>query len=101
MINLHACGHNWIAATTVGAGLALARLKDCFSGTIVVIGTPAEEGPSRKPDMIAAGVFDDIDAAFQMHLYEESNLKARALALGNIQFEFIGRASHAAVHPED
>jgi len=97
----HACGHNWIAATTVGAGLALAKMKDAFSGTVSVIGTPAEEGPSRKPDMIDAGIFDDVDAAFQMHLYEESNLKGRALALGNIQFEFIGRASHAAVHPED
>ena len=97
----HACGHNWIAAITAGAGIALAKMKEQFSGTVSVIGTPAEEGPSRKPDMIAAGIFDDVDAAFQMHLYEESNLKARALALGSMEFEFIGRASHAAVHPEE
>ena len=97
----HACGHNWIAAITAGAGIALAKMKEQFSGTVAVIGTPAEEGPSRKPDMIEAGVFDDVDAAFQMHLYEESNLKGRALALGSMEFEFIGRASHAAVHPEE
>lgn len=95
----HACGHNWIAATTVGAGLALASLKDQFHGTVVVIGTPAEETVGRKIDLANSGAFDDIDAAFQMHLYENTNLKARALAMDSVEFEFKGRASHAAVYP--
>ncbi|QIB67900.1 M20 family metallopeptidase [Aminipila butyrica] len=95
----HACGHNWIAATTVGAGLALAKLKDSFKGKVVVIGTPAEETTGRKIDLANSGAFDDIDAAFQMHLYENSNLRGRALAMDSVEFEFIGKASHAAVHP--
>ena len=39
--NAHACGHNWIAATTLGAAIGLATLDENFNGTIVVIGTPA------------------------------------------------------------
>lgn len=97
----HACGHNWIAATTVGAALALSKLKSSFNGRIVVIGTPAEETTGRKIDLANNGAFDDIDAAFQMHLYENSNLKGRALAMDSVEFEFIGKASHAAVYPYD
>src|SRR6478736_7479400 len=40
----HACGHNVIAASAVGAGLALAPLVDDLGITLSVIGTPAEEG---------------------------------------------------------
>ena len=38
----HACGHNIIAATAVGAGLALAPLVDDLDLRISIIGTPAE-----------------------------------------------------------
>src|SRR5680860_1208774 len=40
----HACGHNIIAATAVGAFLALARLQPDLGGSVELIGTPAEEG---------------------------------------------------------
>src|SRR3989442_704191 len=41
----HACGHNVIATAGVGAGAALATLRDKLpKGRIQVIGTPAEEG---------------------------------------------------------
>ena len=40
----HACGHNIIAASSVGAGLALASVLDETGGEVQVIGTPAEEG---------------------------------------------------------
>ncbi|MCW2900381.1 MAG: peptidase, partial [Streptosporangiaceae bacterium] len=39
----HACGHNLIAAITVGAARALAPLADAAGLTIEVYGTPAEE----------------------------------------------------------
>ncbi|RVU54243.1 M20 family peptidase [Anaerosphaera multitolerans] len=97
----HACGHNWIAASTVGAAILLAKDKELFKGTIVVFGTPAEETTGRKIDMAEGGAFDNIDAAFQMHLYKNTNLKARALAMGALEFEFTGKATHASVNPED
>lgn len=37
----HACGHNIIAASAVGAGIAAKTAIDQFGGNILVIGTPA------------------------------------------------------------
>src|SRR5512146_500335 len=39
----HGCGHNIIATSALGAGLAFARAGVRFPGTILVVGTPAEE----------------------------------------------------------
>src|SRR5262245_7529200 len=39
----HACGHNIIAASAVGAGLALAPLVEQAGLRLTVLGTPAEE----------------------------------------------------------
>src|ERR1700678_1065329 len=44
----HACGHNIIAASAVGAALAAAKVADEVGLTISVIGTPAEEGGGGK-----------------------------------------------------
>src|SRR5699024_7524843 len=48
----HACGHNIIATAGVGAFLALHALyeadPDSVPGTVVLLGTPAEEGHSGK-----------------------------------------------------
>ena len=48
----HACGHNIIAAAAVGAGLALAEVADEVGLTVVVLGTPAEEGGGGKIHML-------------------------------------------------
>lgn len=98
--NAHACGHNWIAASTVGAALALAGMKEEINGTIVVIGTPAEETVGGKCDLVDRGGFDDIDAALQMHLGAENNINIVTLAMDSIEFRFHGVASHAAAYPE-
>ena len=39
----HACGHNIIAASSVGAALALSSVADDVGLTVTVLGTPAEE----------------------------------------------------------
>lgn len=99
--NGHACGHNWIAATTLGAAIVLSKIKDKFKGKIVVIGTPAEETLGAKVDMVNQGAFDDIDIAFQMHLGAETNIGCKALAIDSLKFEFFGKAAHAAAFPEE
>ena len=48
----HACGHNIIAATAVGAGLALAEVADEVGLSVRVLGTPAEEGGGGKDPML-------------------------------------------------
>jgi len=99
--NAHACGHNWIAAITVGAALVLSKLKDNFKGKIVVIGTPAEETVGRKVDLVNKGAFKNIDAAFQMHLSSTSSLNSWSLAMDAFEFKFKGKASHAAAAPDE
>ncbi len=96
----HACGHNWIASTTLGAAAVLSRLKGKLNGTIVLIGTPAEETTGGKCDLVNRGGFDDIDAALQMHLGAENNIDITSLAMDSIQFDFYGKAAHAAAYPE-
>ena len=97
--NAHACGHNWIAATTLGAAVILSKMKEMIRGTIVLIGTPAEETVGGKCDLVNAGCFDDIDAAIQMHLGAENNINVVSLAMDSLQFDFTGKAAHAACYP--
>lgn len=95
----HACGHNWIAASTLGACVVLSKLKQYFKGKIVLIGTPAEETIGYKYNLVKSGAFDDIDAAFQMHIESCNNVNCKSLAMDSIEFEFEGLAAHAASHP--
>lgn len=98
--NAHACGHNWIAASTLGAAVALAEMKEHFQGSVVLIGTPAEETTGGKCDLVKAGCFDDIDAAIQMHLGAENDIDIVSLAMDSVEFNFYGKAAHAAGAPE-
>src|SRR5207237_10207787 len=59
----HGCGHNTMAASGVGAAIALSAVRDAFAGEVVFLGTPAEERGSGKQIMINDGLFAGIDAA--------------------------------------
>lgn len=97
----HACGHNWIAATTAGAAIVLSKLKEHFKGKIILIGTPAEETVGNKCEMIQNGAFEGINAVMQMHLDNVTLTQTRALAMDAVEFEFIGHACHAASYPHE
>ena len=45
----HGCGHNTMAASGLGAAIALAALADELPGEIVFLGTPEFALPSRTP----------------------------------------------------
>lgn len=96
----HACGHNWIAASTFAACAALKRTKTHWKGKIVYIGTPAEENFGRKVDMAQLGAFDDMTAVFQMHLSHDTVVDTVALAMTDFIFAFKGVAAHASSHPQ-
>src|SRR5499433_4338947 len=61
----HACGHNLIAASAVGAGIAAAKVADEVGLTISVIGTPAEEvgDAGGKILLLERGAFTGLHAA--------------------------------------
>jgi amidohydrolase len=97
----HACGHNLIAASALGAFLALAKQGDAIGGSVEIIGTPAEEGGGGKIKLLEAGVFDGVDAAMMFHPFDRDLLGHEALAMLRVSVRFSGKPSHAAIAPWD
>jgi len=95
----HGCGHNSMAASGVGAAIALAAVADELPGEIVFLGTPAEERGSGKAIMIEEGIFDGIDAALLYHPCDRNHVECRTLASEDVEVVFHGREAHAAADP--
>ncbi|MFD0399048.1 M20 family metallopeptidase [Kitasatospora sp. NPDC127121] len=95
----HACGHNIIAASSVGAALALRDVADDLGITVMVLGTPAEEEGGGKIAMLEAGVFDEVSMAMLVHPAPEDNCAPRPLALVELEVRYTGRESHSALAP--
>jgi len=96
----HACGHNLIATSAVGAGVASKLAMDRFGGTILVIGTPGEEMYGGKVIMANKGAFADVDMAMMVHPAGLNTAATRFLACQTLEVEFFGKAAHAAARPE-
>ncbi len=96
----HACGHNLIAAGALGAALALGRFKEDLPGTILLLGTPAEEGGGGKVTMVEAGLFEDVDAAMMFHPAPFTVTGWGSLAITEVAVAFRGVAAHASAWPE-
>ncbi|MFP5021227.1 M20 family metallopeptidase [Pseudonocardia phyllosphaerae] len=97
----HACGHNVICSTAVGAFLALAQVLGTsgVSGTVVLLGTPAEEGGGGKETMARAGAFDDVDAAVMLHPFAHDIADHPFLGRRQLEVVYHGVAAHAAAQP--
>ena len=97
----HACGHNLIATIAVGAAVASKAAVDEYGGSIMVIGTPAEEIHGGKVIMAQRGAFSNTDAAMMVHPSTNDTATTKALACASLDVEFIGREAHSAAHPEE
>jgi amidohydrolase len=95
----HGCGHNMMAASGVGAAIALAAVRDSFAGEVVFLGTPAEERGSGKQFMLDDGLFDGLDAALLFHPADRDMVNCVLLASEDVDVTFTGRAAHAASEP--
>jgi amidohydrolase len=95
----HGCGHNIIGVSAVGAGVASEHIVDQLGGTVVVMGTPGEEGFGGKIDMVRAGAFKEIDVAMIVHPDTRNMSTEEALAASTLEVEFFGRPAHAAGQP--
>jgi amidohydrolase len=96
----HACGHNLIAGSAVGAGVASKAAIDRFGGSVLVIGTPAEELFGGKAIMAEQGVFNSVDMAMMVHPGVYDAATTQALACIGLDVEFLGKAAHASAQPE-
>ena len=95
----HGCGHNTMAASGVGAAIALAAIADDLPGEIVFFGTPAEERGSGKQFMIEDGLFEGIDAALMFHPCDRNHVESHPLASEDVEVVFHGLQAHAAADP--
>jgi len=98
----HACGHNIIAASAVGAALAAAEVADEAGLTVSVIGTPAEEvgNASGKILLLERGGFDGVHAAMMVHPAPFDMLRAKIIAASMFEVHCTGKESHASAFPE-
>ena len=79
--------------------MALKEALGDGNGTIVVLGSPAEEGGGGKVEMIAAGAFESIDAALMLHPAPGDGAWVNMNAIQSLKVEFFGRNAHAAALP--
>ena len=97
----HGCGHNIIAATSVGAALALKEAVRETGGKIILYGTPAEECFVSKVQLSEEGAFDELDVAMMTHPNPTNMSSGRTTSVDAWQVDFYGKSSHAGAHPED
>ncbi len=95
----HGCGHNTMAASGVGAAVALASVSSEIPGEIVFLGTPAEERGSGKQFMIDDGLFAGIDAALLYHPCDRNHVETYPLASEDVDVVYSGLQAHASSDP--
>lgn len=93
----HACGHNLSGASAVGAAVALAQLMPKLPGTLMVFGTPAEEGVVENAGgkVVMLEEFKVLDAAMIMHALDMNTVFCNSFNRESLQIEFLGKAANA------
>lgn len=95
----HACGHNIIATSALGAGVGLLTAADELGFRVVVLGTPAEEKFGGKVDLINAGAF--ADAAFSMMVHPSTHdvVDPNIISVAHVDVLYRGKDAHASAYP--
>ncbi len=98
----HACGHNIIAAASVGAGIAAAKIADEVGLTVSVIGTPAEEvcDAGGKILLLERGAFEGMHAAMMVHPAPKDVVEFPIIAASMFEVCYHGKEAHASAFPE-
>lgn len=95
----HACGHNVICATAVGAFLAAATVVADLDGSVELIGCPAEEGGGGKERIARAGGFGEIDAAIMVHPSGFEAAEHPWIGVRTVEVTYHGLTAHASAMP--
>ena len=95
----HACGHNLIATSALGAAAALGSLSAELPGTIRLLGTPAEEKGGGKELMARAGAFANTDMAMMIHPAGVNLTTMPSICIAEVKAIYHGRSAHASAMP--
>lgn len=103
---MHACGHDVHMTTVIGVGRVMARLRDQWSGTLMLIGQPSEESVSGAKKMLDDGLFTRFPKpTYALALHVDSTMAAghvgycEGYAMANadgVDITVRGRGGHGA-----
>ncbi len=103
---MHACGHDMHMTVWTGAATMLAKAKSQWSGTLIMLGQPAEEQGDGARAMLADKLFERFpkpDYAVALHVKSElpsgqvGVIKGYAFAnVDTVDVTFYGRGGHGA-----
>lgn len=104
---MHACGHDAHMSMLLLTAAYIAANKEKFSGKVKLIFQPAEEGVRGARAMRDAGVVDDVDYLFGLHVGLSANKSHTVacmvhgfLATSKLDATFKGVSAHAGANPE-
>jgi hippurate hydrolase len=103
---MHACGHDVHMSSLIGAATLLAKMKDRWRGTLMLIGQPAEETLSGAEAMIKDGLFTRFPKpAYAVAIHDTNRLPAGTVGytpgftlanLNTVSITIYGRGGHGA-----
>ncbi len=91
----HACGHNLIATAGLGAAYGLKAALSPDEVSLVVLGTPAEEGGGGKILLLEAGAFEGVDVALMAHPSPVDIDMPPMYGVYDVEVEYHGQSAHA------
>ncbi|MGI6215486.1 MAG: M20 family metallopeptidase [Christensenellales bacterium] len=97
----HACAHHMQGPVMLGAAQAVMEaVGNKAPYSLIVYGTPAEEGGAGKVIMLQEGFMKDIDIALMMHGGPATQVDVKSMAMQGIKLCFHGKSAHAALKPD-
>jgi amidohydrolase len=98
----HACGHNLIAGSALGAAIGLSDIVDKLDATVIVYGTPAEEGVVQNAGgkVVMIEEIKEADVSIMIHAGPSWGSYGTTNARESFLVEFYGKSSHAGAAPE-